>query len=35
MLGLEVNRMKQWKSPSYEEVSLCCEINSYSQAEIA
>jgi coenzyme PQQ precursor peptide PqqA len=29
-----VNSMKQWKSPSFEEVSLCCEINSYSPAEI-
>jgi coenzyme PQQ precursor peptide PqqA len=26
--------MKTWKTPSYEEVSLCCEINSYSQAEL-
>ncbi|QHN05397.1 pyrroloquinoline quinone precursor peptide PqqA [Granulicella sp. WH15] len=26
--------MKQWNTPSYEEVSLCCEINSYSPAEI-
>ncbi|WP_367182490.1 pyrroloquinoline quinone precursor peptide PqqA [Edaphobacter sp.] len=26
--------MKQWKTPSFEEVSLCCEINSYAPAEI-
>jgi len=26
--------MKQWTSPSFEEVSLCCEINSYAPAEI-
>jgi coenzyme PQQ precursor peptide PqqA len=27
-------KMKQWKTPWFEEVSLCCEINSYTPAEI-